>query len=87
MKTIADFKRTMIVGSQWIFTAHWHSNPIIRECKQTDNVGFGLKHPTQEKISYCNWPKKAEVVELGTNYILLRGEGFPNHHFLRYEVI
>lgn len=87
MKTIADFKRLMVKGSQWSFTAHWHKEAIVRECLAANTIDFGLKHPTKDGISYCTWPKKAEVLEIGEKHIMLRGEGFPENHFLRYELI
>ena len=70
MKTIADFKRAMQIGTKWHTTHQWiDSNgdmldPIkdmgIRECRLHNTVNFGFKtdHGT---ISYSSWPKKAEL--------------------------
>lgn len=88
MKTIADFKQAMTVGSKWIFTAHWWPEPIARTCMVSDSVKFGLTSPKDpQKTSYCDWPKKAEVLALTENSITIRGEGFPEYHFLTYTQI
>jgi hypothetical protein len=66
IKTIADFKRAMTVGTFWEATHRFiGDNPSapkslgVRECGLNNTVNFGFK-TDRGTISYCDWPKKAE---------------------------
>jgi hypothetical protein len=75
MKTIADFKRAMIVGSMWECTHQYignnPSNPKslgLRECGLNNSVDFGFK--TDSGISHCAWPKKANFTIDGETVVI-----------------
>lgn len=64
MKTIADFKRAMTIGSTWeCIHQYIGNNPSepkslgIRKCGLNNSVDFGFI--TETGISHCSWPKKS----------------------------
>lgn len=62
MKSIADFKREMKIGSTWLFTADWWPLAIVRTCERSQSNSFALTSPRDPKTrSWCDWPKKSEV--------------------------
>lgn len=71
MKTIADIKRKMIVGTKW--HALWKCRNVendmgIRLLGKVNTVSFGFnstRHPGE--YSWCDWPKKEEVTFLSEN--------------------
>jgi len=67
IKTIADFKRAMVIGSTWETTHKYtDNNPTlpknmgIRECGKIQSNCFAFINPESGQLSYCNWPKKTE---------------------------
>lgn len=65
MRTIADFKRKMKIGSKWKFTSSYLKEglTIERTCMKSQSNSFALtslRDKTQN--SWCDWPKKKEVV-------------------------
>ena len=66
IKTIADFKRAMTIGTKWEATHKYtNNNPTepkslgIRECGLNNTVDFGFL-TDRGTTSYCKWPKKSE---------------------------
>ena len=65
MKTIADLKRKLVVGSKWHTV--WkcrdtESDMGVRKVNRIQSNSFGFeskKHPGES--SWCDWPKKSEV--------------------------
>jgi len=64
MKSVADFKKAMQVGSKWLFVSNWHSELVERTCTVSQSNSFALSHPTKEGSSWCDWPKIKEVLFL-----------------------
>ena len=64
MKSVADFKRAMTVGSKWMFISNWHLEPVVRTCTVSQSNSFALTHPTKDGSSWCDWPKAKEVTFL-----------------------
>lgn len=65
MKSIADFKRKMIVGSKWKFTSSYLKKGIIveRTCTKSQSNSFALTSlRDKNQSSWCDWPKTKEVV-------------------------
>ncbi len=67
MKTLADFKRTMVPGTFWEATHKYRGkNPTKpkslgrRECVHINTVGFGFRSASGA-TSYCDWPRRKEV--------------------------
>ena len=61
-KTIAEFKRRMVVGSKWIFTSHNSSRFMTRTCTVSQSNSFALTGLLNaNESSWCDWPKKDEV--------------------------
>ena len=74
MKSIADFKRAMKLGTVW-HTYHnlYHSDMGIRECSKINTVGFGFKTVRQDGsigTSHCEWPTK-DLVEFVDGAVLI----------------
>ena len=61
MKTIAEFKRAMTVGSKWMSASNWCEKPIERKCTVSQSNSFALTHPTKDGSSWCDWPKAKQV--------------------------
>lgn len=60
MKTLADFKRAMVIGSKWSCFNHlYHSDMGVRTCAHVDTVKFGFK--SDKGISFCDWPRAADL--------------------------
>ena len=66
IKTIADFKRAMLLGTTWEATHEYtNNNPTppkslgVREVGLVRATSFGFK-TDRGTISYCGWPKKSE---------------------------
>jgi hypothetical protein len=62
MKTLADFKRAMKIGTKWKASCHLgHTAYLgVRECKHVDSVKFGFlvtEGISAGHISFCDWPK------------------------------
>jgi hypothetical protein len=65
MKTIADIKRKLVVGSKW--SCLWECRNTgkdmgIREVAVVQSNSFGFRNPETGNVSWCDWPKKSEVV-------------------------
>jgi hypothetical protein len=80
MKTIADFKRSMVVGTKWRAQHRYigeHPSEIsdlgVRECVLNNSVDFGFKTATGN-ISHSSWPRKGEFLYRdGSVYITKKG--------------
>jgi len=67
IKTIADFKRAMQLGTKWHTTHKYTNGPYtsptkdmgVRECGLHYTIDFGFK-TDHDTISHCTWPKKAQ---------------------------
>lgn len=61
MRSIADFKRACVPGSPFWFTSNWYEG--MRKCTRANTAGayFSIKKGDEEKESFIDWPKKAEV--------------------------
>lgn len=88
MKTIADIKRKMVVGSFW--HTLWECRDVVsdmgeRRCGVVQSNSFGFdskKHPGE--FSWCNWPKKSEVLFLSeTAFQIVHGDIKLTYTFLR----
>ena len=78
MKTIADFKREMTVGTVWM-TTHKFLNPEsqlkdmgIRTCSVVQSNSFAFRNPVSGENSWCDWPKKSEVSFDGDTVVITR---------------
>lgn len=67
MKTQADFKRAMVVGSKWT-SVHCRSGQKVtgRECLEVAGKGFALTRMAQgatadQGKSWCDWGKAANM--------------------------
>lgn len=90
MKTVADFKRAMVVGTKWKAThaylsgAGAPSKPLgTRECGLANTVSFAFVNPESGELSYCDWPKKAEF-SFENGVVTIVKEGFCK---LTYEEV
>jgi hypothetical protein len=62
MKSVADFKRAMVPGSEWTFTADWWPTPTKRTCTVHQSNSFALtsvRNPDEH--SWGDWPKRDQV--------------------------
>lgn len=93
MKTIADFKRKMIVGSIWQVTHEYiGDNPSLpkdlgtRECGHVQSNSFAFKtmRDGKEVLSWGDWPKKTEFKPIDDNNAIVEKEGFVR---LTYKLI
>ena len=81
IKTIADFKRAMIVGTRWQASHRYiDGNPTppkdlgIREVGKVQSNSFAFK-TGRDRLSWCNWPKKAEFSTADNgNTVVIRNE-------------
>jgi len=80
IKTIADFKRSMVVGSTWETTHKYTTNnPIppkslgIRKVGKVQSNSFAFITDSGN-LSWCDWPKKSEfsVVDNGTTVVITK---------------
>jgi len=87
MPTIAEFKRRMIAGSKWIFTANYLKEPIERTCTVSQSNSFaltGLRNPKES--SWCDWPSKnSSQINFIDGKMIIRINFGPNEEFLQYE--
>jgi hypothetical protein len=81
MKTVADFKRAMILGSLWN-SIHVKSGMDTkgRMCKVTNSVGFALTVPENDKLSHCDWPKASDASfsDDGNTVTISKNMAYPN---------
>lgn len=83
IRTIADFKRALIVGTHWeAYHKYLGEHPTeqkslgIRTVAVNRGIGFGFE-TDRRTISYCDWPKKAEFsTEDGGNVVVITEPGF-----------
>lgn len=81
IRTIADFKRAMTIGTFWEASHQYidnHPTPPkslgIRECALNNSVDFGFK-TDRGTISHCSWPKKKEFSTLDSgNTVVITNE-------------
>ena len=66
MKTVADIKRKMVIGSTW--HALWEQINDGATADMGNRVlavhqsnSFGFINPKTGNVSWCDWPKKSEV--------------------------
>jgi hypothetical protein len=88
IKTIADFKRAMLLGTTWEATHEYtDNNPTppknlgIREVGVVRTTNFGFK-TGRNTISYCDWPKKSEFSTEDNGNVVVITTGFCK---LRYR--
>jgi len=83
IKSIADFKRTMVVGTFWEATHQFLEKYTptkikdlgIRKCVCSDTVKFGFFNEKVGGVSYCDWPnKKSFSVE--NNVVIIQEDEF-----------
>jgi hypothetical protein len=81
MKSIADFKRAMILGTTWEANAQYigdfPSSPKtlgVRDCGLNNTVGFGFITESGS-ISHSDWPKKSEF-SVQDGVVTIEKEGF-----------
>jgi len=70
MKTIADIKRKMTVGSKWscLWSCREQSKDMgERFVGKVQSNSFGFINPITGNISWCDWPKKSEVEFICSN--------------------
>ena len=87
IKTIADFKRSMDIGSVWDTKHRYIGNATtdpsgkspykdmgVRECVLNNSVDFGFKDPKSGNTSHSRWPKKVEftVTDNGHTVIITK---------------
>jgi len=88
MKTIADFKRAVTVGSKWHTTHNFVTNGInepikdmgVREVGKVQSNCFAFRTLSGE-LSYCDWPTKKEfsVENDGKTAVLNSGFAILNY--------
>ena len=80
MKTITDIKKALAVGSLWHAVNHAMNKDMgVREVGANTATQFAFKQEDKDgELSYCNWPKKAEVTfhEDGNGFDILE-DGKP----------
>jgi hypothetical protein len=77
MKTVADFKRKMIVGVKvnsklyWLKDGNWQqvNEWANRECTISQSNSFALTVPNKKESSWCDWPKKDEFFVIDSNTV------------------
>lgn len=56
MKTLADFKRAMIIGSRWKGFNHMYNKPIeTREVSHVRTSDFAFNHPREDGTFVSSW--------------------------------
>lgn len=77
-KSIADIKRKMVIGSIW--HTMWKCRGSIkdmgrREVSVNRASSFGFKNPKTGETSWCDWPKKSEVIfHSDKSFTIVHGE-------------
>jgi hypothetical protein len=80
MKSIADFKRAMILGTTWEAKREYlgdtkYSNTLgVRDCGLNNTTGFGFITESGS-ISHSDWPKKSEF-SVQDGVVTIEKEGF-----------
>lgn len=65
MKTLADFKRAMKVGSYWTGFNHLYKSSLgLREVSKVQSNAFAFLIPESGQNSWCDFPK-AKDIEFG----------------------
>jgi hypothetical protein len=77
MKTVADFKRKMVVGAKvstqlfWMNDGQLHQVNDIKDrtvtIHQSNSFAISMLKDGKEVDSWCNWPKKSEFTPLSEN--------------------
>jgi hypothetical protein len=97
IKSIADLKRMLVVGSRWHLVNSQGWCPGVRECGRVQSNSFafvtlkkraaGWPEHTSE-LSWCDWPKKADVIFGDRTFTIVRyvdtGEYRRRLHDLTY---
>jgi hypothetical protein len=93
IKTIADFKRAMLLGTTWEATHEYTgNNPTppknlgIREVGLVRTTNFGFK-TDRGTISYCDWPKKSEFSTEDNGNVVVITKGFCKLRYRQIEEI
>lgn len=72
MKTLADFKRALQIGSKW--KTHWHpANEYwgIREVVERNSTGVSFPNPKSGKNSWLHWDGGAKEFQFdGSNTVI-----------------
>ena len=70
MKTLADFKREMKVGTRW---RGYHHRYLLnfpgREVIKVTSTQFGFLDPETGKISWCHFPKASDIEITGDDFV------------------
>lgn len=78
MKTLADFKRAMRIGTKWSAYNHYYNSDMgIRECSiaQTNRFAFKtIKNDGEICNSWCDFPKASDI-EFTNDTVVIWGEG------------
>lgn len=83
MKTLADVKRKMTLGSKWRCVRLFNNEDIgVREIGKVQTNAVAFLKP-DGKLSWLWWPKAKEVQAEGDNVVILK-EGKP---FLKYTFV
>jgi hypothetical protein len=89
MKSIADIKRKLVVGSKW--SCLWEcrnegKNMGTREVNHVQSNSFGfrtIKAGGEVTTSWCDWPKKSEVVFMSDiTFRIIHGDIFLTYTFV-----
>lgn len=75
-KTLAELKRYLKPG-MILDTVHYSGwKPGPRSIAFTNSVGFGLNHPTEDRISNCDWPKASDIQFTENGFTIFENEYF-----------
>lgn len=79
MKTLADLRAALVVGSRWHLlntpkygTGAW--TPGVRTLAHVQSNSFAFENPLTLKLSWCDFPKKTQV-ELDDRKFTITHEG------------
>lgn len=65
MKTLADFKRALRVGSKWEGFNHYYQSSLgVREVSKVQSNSFAFKivdDKGEERNSWCDFPKAKDI--------------------------
>ena len=81
MKTLADFKRALKVGTKWEAYNYIYDRSLgIREVAKVDTVKVGFK--SAMGISYCDFPK-ASMIKFNGDTVEIYGTWANNETILK----
>lgn len=90
MKTLADFKRALEVGSMWLAHNHRYNSSFgVRKLAEVKSTKFGFENVNKDgsvTVSWCDFPKACniEFVDGGEVKIYVQWAVDERFHLLSY---